>query len=61
MFFFSRTSDFDVEAGVEKQVLGFQIPMDNMFAVAVGDRGKNLLELLSGFFLIHPPVGNEMI
>lgn len=51
----------DVHAAVQQQVLGLQVPVDDVVAVAVLHGGQNLPEFLPCFVLAEVPVGGQII
>ena len=55
------TSNLDVEVGVQQQVLGLEVSVDDSSPVAVRHGGNDLAELPASLFLVHAPVGQKVV
>lgn len=51
-----RTGQFDVHVGIQEQVLGFEVTVDDVVPVAVVDGCKNLPKFLPRFRFAHAAV-----
>ena len=56
----AEVRDLDVHVGVEQEVLGLQVPVDDPAGVAVLHRVDDLPELASGQRLGHPAVTGDV-
>lgn len=55
------TCNLDVHVSVQQQVLGLEIPVDDVAVVAVLDRRQDLPELPSSLDLTQPPVLRQVV
>lgn len=55
------TCNFDVEIGVQQQVLSLEVTVHNMMAVAVAHGRHNLTELTPCLPFIHAPMRHKVI
>lgn len=55
------TCQFDVHVGVEKQVLRFEVAVDNVVTVTVVHCRQNLPELLAGFCFAQSAIGCKVV
>jgi hypothetical protein len=54
-------SDFDVKVGIEEQVLGFEIAMNNFLKVTIFHPGNDLMKKVSGFIGREASLGYNII